>query len=228
MTRIYLIRHAEAEGNIKRTFQGHKNGDVSENGERQLLLLRERCRDLHFDVVCSSPLKRTYKTAQAANYYHNKPIATLVGLMEINGGCWEGCHWDELPALYPEQNELWIHEPWNFKTEGGESMREVYDRIWETVTGIVRQNEGKSVCVVSHGCAIRNFLCRALSRELEKINSVPWCDNTAISIIDFDEKLNPKIVLLNDASHLDRETSTLANQDWWKDFEPTESEKLCE
>lgn len=32
MTRIILIRHCEAEGNIKRVFQGHTDADISENG----------------------------------------------------------------------------------------------------------------------------------------------------------------------------------------------------
>ena len=30
MTRIILIRHCEAEGNIKRVFQGHTDADISE------------------------------------------------------------------------------------------------------------------------------------------------------------------------------------------------------
>jgi broad specificity phosphatase PhoE len=222
MTRIYLIRHAEAEGNIMRIFHGRHDGDISENGALQLEQLRERCRGLHFDAVYSSPLRRAFKTAQAADYYHGLPIILKDGLIEINGGCWEGCRWDDLPVLYPEENNWWLYEPWNFRVEGGETMKEVYDRIWETVTGIVRENEGLSVCVVSHGCAIRNFLCRAQGRPLEELMEVPWCDNTAISVIDFDEGLKPQITLLNDSSHLDEETSTFAKQDWWKTPGPSE------
>lgn len=222
MTRIYLIRHAEAQGNIERFFQGHHDGEVSENGLRQLGLLSERCRTFHFDAVYASPLKRALHTAQSANLYHHLPIVTRSDLMEINGGCFEGCKWDELPAIFPEQNRLWVYEPWNFAPEGGETMREVYDRIWQAVTGIARESSGKSVCVVSHGCAIRNFLCRAMGRGIEQINSVPWCDNTAISVIDFDESLKPEVVLLNDASHLDENTTTIGKQSWWKEFEQAE------
>jgi broad specificity phosphatase PhoE len=226
MTRIYLIRHAEAEGNIKRIFQGHYDGDISENGELQLERLRGRCKSLHFDAVFSSPLRRAYSTAQAAAYHQKLPVTTLDGLKEINGGCWEGCLWDDFPHLYPEQNRLWVNEPWNFQTEGGEPMRAVYNRVWETVIGIAKENEGRSLCVVSHGCAIRNFLCRAMGRPIEELNSVPWCDNTAVSIIDFDEELAPCIVLLNDATHLDETTTTIGKQDWWKEFEPAEGDKV--
>jgi broad specificity phosphatase PhoE len=88
------------------------------------------------------------------------------------------------------------------------------------VRAIAAGNSGKTVCVVSHGCAIRNFLCHVLGRPLEQINTVPWCDNTAVSIIDYDDRLRPTAVLMNDASHLDEATSTLGRQDWWKEFEP--------
>ena len=50
MTRIILIRHCEAEGNIKRVFQGHTDADISENGRKQLDLLRLRCRNMQIDA----------------------------------------------------------------------------------------------------------------------------------------------------------------------------------
>lgn len=220
MTRIYLIRHAEAEGNLRRVFQGHYDGDVSENGLKQLERLSERCRSLPFDAVYASPLRRALKTAQSANRYHGLPITTLRELRELYGGLWEGLRWETFPEDFPEENRCWVNEPWNFRAPGGESMRELYDRVWSAVTGIVRQNVGKTVCIVSHGCAIRCFLCRALGKPLEQLNSIPWCDNTAVSVIDFDEDLAPRVVSLNDASHLDEETTTLGKQDWWKKFEP--------
>jgi broad specificity phosphatase PhoE len=219
-TRIYLIRHAEAEGNIKRIFQGNLDADLSENAKQQLECLSKRCKELHFDAIYSSPLMRAYKTAQAANLYHKLPIVTLDGLKEIHGGCWEGEKWEELPTLYPEHNRMWVYEPWNFETEGGESMRAVYNRMRETVTGIVKKHAGQQVCVVSHGCAIRALLCWAQGKPIEEINSISWCDNTALSIIDFDETFKSEIVMLNDNSHLSDELSTLKKQDWWKQFEP--------
>jgi broad specificity phosphatase PhoE len=215
LTRIILIRHAEAHGNFARVFQGHSDGDVSENGVKQLKRLSERCRNIHFDAIYSSPLQRAYKTAQAANLYHGLPITTLDSLKEINGGHWEGTLFEELPALFPNEHEVWENEPWNFKAQGGESMQEVFERIWGAVHGIVISHPNQSVCVVSHGCAIRNFLCRAYGKELRELGTVGWCDNTAISIIDFDESLRPQVVIANDASHLDEGLSTISKQDWW-------------
>jgi broad specificity phosphatase PhoE len=216
MTRIILVRHCEAQGNTDGLFQGHTDCEISGNGTTQLELLGVRCRNMPIDAIYSSPLKRAYVTAEAINRYHNLPIQIEPRLMEINGGEWEGKPWAELPELYPEETERWNVRPYEFSPEGGETMREVYSRMWEGVTDIVKHNQGKTVCITSHGCAIRNFLCRALDKPIEQLNEVEWCDNTAISMIDFNEELRSKVVMMNDASHLTPETSVFMHQTWWK------------
>lgn len=219
ITRLYIVRHAEAQGNKMRIFQGHIDADVSENGLLQLERLKERFKNIDFDIAYSSPLIRAYKTAQAANFYHQRPIITLDGLKEIDGGHWEGKSWDEIPKLYPEENDAWVNRPWSFAPEGGESMRHVYDRIWDTMLSIVKENKGRTVLVASHSCAIRNFICRAKGYGLERLREIEWFENTSISTVDFDDNLCAHIVSLNDASHLDSETATISKQDWWKDSE---------
>ena len=216
MTRVIIVRHCEAEGNKARVFQGHTDADVSENGRVQLELLSVRCRNMHMDAIYSSPLKRAYATAEAINRYHHLPIQIAPGLIGIGRGEWEGEKWVQLPDLYPEQAHAWNCEPWNFATKNGESMRHVYNRVWEAVCRIVKANPGKTVCITSHGCAIRNLLCRCMNKPIEELNTVDWVDNTGISIVDFDEEMHPQIVLLNDASHLTEETSTFAKQSWWR------------
>ena len=216
MTRVTLIRHCEAMGNSLRIFQGHTDADISENGKIQLELLSVRCRNMPIDILYSSPLKRAYKTAEAVNTYHHLPIHIDKGLMEINGGIWEGEKWEELPALYPDQALLWNTNPYEFAPPQGETMRQVYDRMWDTVTNIVAANRNKRIVITSHGCAIRNFLCRAMGKPIEQLNDVDWCDNTAVSVIDFDDAMKANIGLLNDASHLSEETSTVSKQSWWK------------
>lgn len=216
MTRVILIRHCEAEGNVKRIFQGHTNSDVTENGRRQLELLALRLRNTPIDVLYSSPLKRAYLTAQAVNQYHNLPILQEQDLIELNGGEWEGIPWANLPEQYPDLARIWVESPHEFESREGESMRQLYDRIWNAVMKIVKENPGKTIAVTSHGCAIRNFLCRAKGLPIEQLNDIDWCDNTAVSIVDFDNDLNATIQLVNDASHLSVDSSTFSKQDWWK------------
>ena len=46
MTKIYLIRHAEAEGNLYRRIHGHYNGDVTSRGVNQIALLVDKAKTI--------------------------------------------------------------------------------------------------------------------------------------------------------------------------------------
>ena len=59
MTTIYLIRHAEAEGNLYRIAQGQDNSNLTDRGWRQVQALEERFKDVHIDAVNS------YQTAKS-------------------------------------------------------------------------------------------------------------------------------------------------------------------
>lgn len=67
MTRIYLFRHAEAEGNIKREFHGQTEGLITPRGRLQLDALAHRCGELPIERIYSSPLIRAVETAKAVN-----------------------------------------------------------------------------------------------------------------------------------------------------------------
>ena len=51
MTTIYLIRHAEAEGNLFRRAQGHWNGKVTERGKKEIDALAERRKGIQIVAV---------------------------------------------------------------------------------------------------------------------------------------------------------------------------------
>ena len=63
MTKVYIIRHAEAEGNLYRRVHGWYNSLITDNGYRQIAALRGRFADVHIDAVYSSDLFRTMTTA---------------------------------------------------------------------------------------------------------------------------------------------------------------------
>jgi len=217
MTTIILIRHCEARGNIDRLFQGHTDSQISENGRRQLEYLARRCEQMEFSAIYSSPLNRARLTAQAAARDKDLPIKIADDLIEINAGEFENMSWDELPVRYPDEMQKWVDAPHEFHPVGGESFREVYDRIWNAVLGIVKAHPGETVCVVSHGGAIRGFLCQANGHPVEQLGKTGWCDNTGVSVIDFDGDLQPTVRFQNDNSHVPVDMSTFAHQAWWRD-----------
>lgn len=206
MTKIYFVRHCEAEGNTRGILQGRSDSDVSGNSSKQLDLVSLRLRNVPFDAFYSSPLKRAFKTAQAINRYHNLEIVKDERLIEIDMGDWEGHSWTDIEAEGSAMLRVWNENPGDFEAPNGESMLDVRDRMWAAAKDIARTNDGKTVCVVSHGCAIRTLLCRALGKPLNEINEIPWCDNTAVSVIEVENGV-AHVVQMNDASHIPPELS---------------------
>ena len=62
MTKIYLIRHAEAEGNLYRRIQGHWDGSITALGLQQIDALAQRFRHEHIDALYCSNLSRARAT----------------------------------------------------------------------------------------------------------------------------------------------------------------------
>lgn len=54
MTRIYIVRHAEAEGNLYRRIHGQYDSLVTPLGRRQIAALAQRFREIPVDAVYSS------------------------------------------------------------------------------------------------------------------------------------------------------------------------------
>lgn len=214
-TRVIIIRHAEAQGNKERFFQGSVDGKVSDKGYLQLDALAERMKDIKFDAIYSSPLSRAQETAMAANRYAQLPIVTDERLIEINGGVWEGVPWKKLPKKYPLQGIYWVRFPWKFSPKNGEKMTACYRRISSAVLDLASKHPGQTIVLVSHGCSIRNLLCYAKGLSIKHLNEIGWCDNTGLNEIDIEDGVMT-VIYENDSTHLDAAgLSTLGAQRWW-------------
>ncbi|WP_010252080.1 histidine phosphatase family protein [Acetivibrio cellulolyticus] len=216
-TRVIFVRHAEAEGNLYRIFHGWTDSGITEKGHIQAKKAAERLKDVKIDVIYSSSLKRTMQTAQYIADIKGLPIIRTDKLKEINGGDWEGRKWDELPGIWPDEYHTWENEPHIHRMPNGETMQEFQERLKNEVMYIIDNNKGKNICIVTHGTAIRALMCHFFYCNLEGMVNIKWYDNTSISIVDY-ENGEFHVVVEGDASHLDRELSTLQNQKWWNEY----------
>lgn len=215
VTKIYLIRHAEAEGNVKEFFQGNLDTPLTEKGEQQLECLAQRFREVPLEALYFSPFQRARLTAEAVNRYHGLKMIPEFELREINGGEWEGHSWRDLPAISPEQYKNWTQKMWTFCAPFGDAMTDVYDRMKAALTKIAQENGGKTIAVVSHGCALRNFLSFVEFHRIEGLPDVGWSDNSAVSLVEYDSETEQwKLIFKNDSSHLPPALSTLRNSAW--------------
>ncbi len=202
MTKLYVIRHCETDGNKNRIYQGHINLDVNEMGEKQLQALEKNFESIAISRVYTSPLIRAKKTAAAIAGKKNIPIIEEEGLIELCGGVYEGLTYQKIGELYPEFKEIWTVRPWDFAPENGESMASAYNRIWECVLKIVRENPNQTLAAITHGAVLRCLNCRLLENDIKLMNRVPFGDNTGVSLLEFDDALNCKLIYFNNSDHL--------------------------
>ena len=215
MTKIYLIRHAEAEGNLYRIVQGHFDSYITGRGRKQIDALAERFKDVHLDALYSSDLRRTVATAGAITKYHELPMQLEPRLREINLGICEGMSFGDMRKYDPVQMDYFNNDPGKWRAEGAETFAECTVRMMSVVTEIAEKNAGKTVAVVSHGMAIRSLLACIMGVRSEDISSLPHGDNTAVSRLFYDSGRR-SVDYYHDNSHLPPELSTFARQSWWR------------
>lgn len=216
MTTVYLIRHAEAEGNLYRRVHGWYDSLITENGYRQIAALRGRFADVPIDAVYSSDLFRTMTTARAIYPGHGPELHTTPGLREIGVGVWEDKPWGALEREDALNLIRFNHCAPEFKVRGGETFAQVQARIKETVFQLAAAHPGQTIALFSHGTAIRCLQAAIRGLGPGEMDGLGHSDNTAVTCLKIQGD-QARIVFENDNSHLPEEISTLARQKWWKE-----------
>ena len=202
MTRIYLIRHAEAEGNLYRIAQGQYDSGLTDRGWRQVRALERRFDGVPIDAVCASDLYRTCATASAIYKPRSLPLHRRRDLREICVGDWEQRTWGDIARRWPREMEDFSARMDRWSIPGAETPQEVLDRVRAAVEAIAAENPGRTVAVFSHGYAIRLLLASLQGISLADTGAKsPTGDNTAVSLLEADEA-GIRIVFQNDNSHL--------------------------
>lgn len=224
MTRIYLIRHAEAEGNLYRVAHGWHNGLITnDRGYRQIDALRRRFQEVDIDAVYASDLYRTQLTARAIWLPKALPLHLEPAFREIHMGVWEDRTWHELNVQYPEEMYHFNRRVDLFRVEGGETAQQVLDRYLPALHRVAAAHDGGTVAVFSHGAALRIVLGTLQGVPLSDIGDTPHGDNTAVSLLTWDNG-ELRVEYRDDNSHLTAEgLSTFARQSWWRSRSMVES-----
>ena len=223
MTKIFLIRHAEAEGNIYRRAHGHYNGLITERGYTQIEKLKERFKDIKIDAVYSSDLSRACTTAEALSEPRGLPIIKTEMLREVGLGEWEDNAWGDIGYLNRDMSAKFNNDPENWKVTGSESYDNVKARMSYFITETAKKHDGETIAMFSHGFAIRSLMCLIEDIPSCETERMPYGDNTAVGLLIYENGIL-RIDHKNDNSHLSKEHSTLAGQHWWK----TEKKRISE
>ena len=62
--RLYLVRHGQTDWNLEERMQGRKGVGLNETGVKQVEALRDKIKDIRFEICFVSPLQRAVDTAR--------------------------------------------------------------------------------------------------------------------------------------------------------------------
>ena len=215
MTKIYLIRHAEAEGNFYRRAQGHYDAPLTDRGLKQAAALGERFREIPLDAVYASDLRRARRTAQAVADVRGLTVQTEPDLREMGLGIWEDLPWGNLMEDYAEQYELFSTDTDLWEIEGAETNAAVRERMMAALKRLAERHEGQTIAAVSHGMALRG-LFSVLPDHTGETKVPAHSENTAVSVVHAEDG-ELRLVSHNDFEHLPPELRTVTWQTWWRD-----------
>ena len=215
MTTIYLIRHAEADGNLYRRAHGWYDSVITDRGYRQIAALAKRFASTRFDAVYSSDRRRTMTTALSVYKTHGLPLVTTPRVREIGIGVWEDHPWAELERTDGEQLERFNTDAAHWHVAGGEYLPDVRERMIGALREIAEAHPNGTVAVFSHGMAIRLTVGTLQGLSLHEIDGTGHAENTAVSCLEYEDGAF-RVAYRDDASHLENGLQTLKRQAWLK------------
>jgi probable phosphoglycerate mutase len=197
---IYLIRHGETEYNRLGIVQGSGvDSDLNETGLRQAGLFFEKYKDLPFEKIYTSKLKRAIRSVESF-IQKGIPHTALYGLNEISWGEYEGqksqTEWKE---EYNNMVYQWSSGNLEFRIPGGENPLELQERQ-KPVLDEIKKTKESLLLVCMHGRALKSFLCLMLQKPLHYMENFQH-HNLCLYVVEFDGN-NFNIRLENNISHL--------------------------
>lgn len=199
--KIYIVRHGQTDLNLRGIVQGSGvDSSLNDTGRAQCLAFYEMYKDVPFDKVYTSALKRT---KQSVTHFVERGIPTeaLAGLNEISWGKKEG------EPITPEEDKYYHYmlSQWqvgntSLRIEGGESPDDVIVRMTPAVDHILKQEDEKNVLICMHGRAIRILLCHLLNYPLKSMDMFEH-ENACLYILNYTGSMF-NVELYNNVSHL--------------------------
>ncbi|WP_411275293.1 histidine phosphatase family protein [Daejeonella sp.] len=198
---LYIIRHGETDLNKRGVVQGRgMDTDLNGRGWDQAEAFYRIYRDIPFDKIYTSTLKRTHQTIKK---FIDKDIPWIQfpGLDELGWGIYEGLESNDfIKNEFINILAKWNSGELNQKFERGESPLEVKERQLAVLEKLIEDNNDQNILICMHGRALRLFLCLLTNKPLTQMDSFPHANTTLYKVEYNGSEFH--IVSFNDTDHL--------------------------
>jgi len=179
--KLYIIRHAETEYNKKGIIQGSEvDSDINDVGESQANSFYEYYKDINFDKIYVSDLKRTFQTIRRFTE-NGLSYEKLKEFNEISWGINQGKS-DDLED-YARLIDTWLAGNLDNKFEEGESPNEMSVRLVKGFNKVL-DDDHDTVLLCIHGRALRILLSKIIDNDLTKMDKYVH-SNTGLYILEY-------------------------------------------
>ena len=159
---VYVFRHGQTDDNADYIFSGWRDSKLTNEGEKQALILADKLEDKKIDRLISSPQIRaieTMKLAISKNENAKKlPLETDERIKERSYGDFTGESKLEIQLKDPLELRK-IRRSYDFVPPNGESIEMVCKRVGEFCDELIKSVKGTktNVAISCHGNSIRGF-----------------------------------------------------------------------
>jgi broad specificity phosphatase PhoE/ribonuclease HI len=172
-TTLLLVRHGLTPHTAAKRFSGGLKGanpGLSDEGRAQVRATADWLAPVAegVDAVVASPVRRTLESAEIIAERLGRSVEAEPRFAEMEFGRWDGLTFAEVVERDKPGLDGWLG---SLKTRppGGESFREVEQRVLAGLDELLRAHPGKTVVVVSHVTPIKTLVARALGAPLEAV-----------------------------------------------------------
>ncbi len=183
MTMLYLLRHGAIDQPKADCFIGQTDPPLSLEGRLQAHTWRKELQNVVFTATWSSDLKRATETAGIILDDRTVCFKTCRELREIHLGEWDGVPRGCVKKCHPDLWHARGRDLSGFRPPGGESFRDLQERVVLQVIRIATDTTGE-VCIVTHAGVIRVLICHFLQMPLSNLFRIRL-DYGSLSIVSF-------------------------------------------
>ena len=183
-TRLYLIRHGQVANFSEETYNGHNDVDITALGVRQMEAVADRLNDEPLAGIYCSDLIRTRKGADIIASRHGLAPQSRPALKELDVKLWEGLDADGVEERFPGAFDTWRAQGAEYKVPGGESIRDLAERVIPALREILGAHDGETIALVAHGGVNRVILANAMGADFDHLYSIEQ-DYGCMNIIDY-------------------------------------------
>ena len=183
---LYIVRHGKTYWNEQRKIQGWADIDLTEEGREVAVLSAEGMKDIHFDAIYSSPLKRANETAHILRGERNLPVIVDERIKEIGFGVLEGADFLKIRGDKTSKFATFFEAPELYETpEGGESFEMITERAGEFMKEIVEKHKNdERVMIVAHGAVNKAMMRFIRKNEIKDFWKGALQKNCGVTIVN--------------------------------------------